>query len=192
MKTFALKGELRTVVGKKETKKLRSEEKIPCVLYGLDENILFSVTLPDIQKLVYTPNVYLVDITVEGKTYQAIMQDIQFHPVTDTPLHIDFLKVSDDKMVKVNIPVKTKGFAKGIRAGGRLQVEKRVLIVMAKPKDLPDAITIDVSDLDLGQTLRVSDIETETMKFVNAKSVPVVRVMVTRASRAAAAATGKK
>jgi large subunit ribosomal protein L25 len=192
MKTFELNGELRTVVGKKETKKLRSEEKIPCVLYGLEENILFSVTLPDIQKLVYTPNVYLVDITVEGKKYQAIMQDIQFHPVTDEVLHIDFLKVSEDKLVKVNIPVKTKGFAKGIRAGGRLQVEKRVLIVMAKPKDLPDAITIDVSDLDLGQTLRVSDIETETMKFVNAKSVPVVRVIVTRASRAAAAATGKK
>lgn len=188
MKTFELKGELREAIGKKESKKLRNEEKVPCVLYGMEKNIHFATIAADLQKLIYTPNVYLVNLIIDGKSYQSIMQDIQFHPVTDEPLHIDFLKVSDDKPVKVNIPVKTKGFAKGIRAGGRLQVEKRNLTVLALPKDLPDSITIDVTNLDLGETLRVADIETETLKFVNVKSVPVVRVLVTRASRAAAAA----
>lgn len=194
MKTFELNGELRETIGKKESKKLRSEEKVPCVLYGMEKNIHFATNAADLQKLIYTPNVYLVNLTIDGKVYQAIKQDIQYHPVTDEPLHIDFLKVSDDKLVKVNIPVKTKGFAKGIRAGGRLQVEKRNLTVLALPKDLPDSITIDVTNLDLGETLRVVDIETETLKFVNVKSVPVVRVLVTRASRAAAAAaaTSKK
>jgi large subunit ribosomal protein L25 len=160
----------------------------------MEKNIHFATNAADLQKLIYTPNVYLVNLTIDGKVYQAIKQDIQYHPVTDEPLHIDFLKVSEDKLVKVNIPVKTKGFAKGIRAGGRLQVEKRNLTVLALPKDLPDSITIDVTNLDLGETLRVADIETETLKFVNVKSVPVVRVLVTRASRAAAAAaaTSKK
>jgi large subunit ribosomal protein L25 len=192
MKTFELKGELRETIGKKESKKLRSEEKVPCVLYGMEKNIHFATNAADLQKLIYTPNVYLVNLTIDGKVYQAIKQDIQYHPVTDEPLHIDFLKVSEDKLVKVNIPVKTKGFAKGIRAGGRLQVEKRNLTVLALPKDLPDSITIDVTNLDLGETLRVADIETETLKFVNVKSVPVVRVLVTRASRAAAAAATSK
>jgi large subunit ribosomal protein L25 len=196
MKTFDLKGSLREGKGKKDAAKVRSEEKVPCVLYGMEENIHFACTFDNLRKLIYTPSIYLVNIDIDGKVYQAIMQDIQFHPVTDAPMHIDFLKVSDDKPVKVEIPVKTTGFAKGIRAGGRLQVEKRSLTVFALPKDLPDTITIDVTNLDLGQSLRVSDVETDTLKVVNAKSVPVVRVLVTRASRAAAASAttqqGKK
>ena len=189
MKTYELPGQVRESVGKKDSSKLRSEKKVPCVLYGLNENLHFSCDYDALRKLIYTPNVYLANIDLEGEKHQAIMQDVQFHPVTDEPLHIDFLKVTDKKKVKVEIPVKTVGFAKGIRAGGRLQVEKRSLTVLALPKDLPDAITIDVSSLEIGQSYRVSDIETETLKFVNAKSVPVVRVLVTRASRAAAAAT---
>lgn len=187
MKTFDLTGKVRESLGKKDAKKLRNEEKVPCVLYGQDEPVHFYCEQGELRKLIYTPSIYLVNLDIEGKNYQAIMQDIQFHPVSDAPIHIDFLKVQDDKPVKVNIPVKTTGFAKGMRLGGKLQIEKRYLTVFALPKDLPDAITIDVTDLDLSQSYRVSDIETDTLKILNPKSVPVVRVMVTRASRAAAA-----
>lgn len=189
MKTFDLSGKKRDAVGKKESKKLRVDEKVPCVLYGEDKNIHFACLQSDLRKLIYTPNVYLVNLDVEGEMHQSIMQDIQFHPVSDIPLHIDFLKVNDKKQIKVEIPVKTKGYAKGIRSGGRLQIEKRSLTVLAFPKDLPDSITIDVTGLDINQSYRVSDIETDTLKILNPSTVPVVRVIVTRASRAAAAAT---
>lgn len=188
MKTFELSGKKRETVGKKESKKLRVEEKVPCVLYGDDDkNIHFACLQADLRKLIYTPNVYIVNLDIDGEKLQAIMHDIQFHPVSDEPLHIDFLKVSDDKLMKVEIPVKTKGYAKGIRSGGRLQVEKRSLTVLAFPKDLPDTITIDVTELDINDSYRVSDIETDTLKILNPSTVPVVRVIITRASRAAAA-----
>ena len=185
MKTFDLVGDLREVLGKKESKKLRSEGKVPCVLYGLDKNVHFSCDFSAVRKLVFTPNVYIVNLDVAGVKYQAVMQDIQFHAIEDEPLHIDFLAIFDDKPVKMDIPVLTTGFAKGIRQGGKLQLEMRRLTVSALPKDLPDSITIDVTDLGLSESYRVSDIETETLKILNNKSVPVVRVMVTRASRAA-------
>ncbi|HKM92153.1 MAG TPA: 50S ribosomal protein L25/general stress protein Ctc [Prolixibacteraceae bacterium] len=188
MKTFELSGKKRETVGKKESKKLRVEEKVPCVLYGDDDkNIHFACLQADLRKLIYTPNVYIVNLDIDGEKLQAIMHDIQFHPVSDEPLHIDFLKVSDNKLMKVEIPVKTKGYAKGIRSGGRLQVEKRSLTVLAFPKDLPDTITIDVTELDINDSYRVSDIETDTLKILNPSTVPVVRVIITRASRAAAA-----
>jgi large subunit ribosomal protein L25 len=190
MRTFELEGKVRENVGKKDAKKLRVDNKVPCVLYGLEENIHFFVDFEAVRKLIYTPHVYLVNLDLDGKTYQSVMQDIQYHPVTDAPLHIDFLKTSDDKPVKVNIPVVTSGFAKGIREGGRLQVEMRRLWVSALPTDLPDEIKIDVTELGIGESYRVSDIETDTLKILNVKSVPVVRVMITRASRSASGAAG--
>jgi large subunit ribosomal protein L25 len=186
MKTFELSGKLRESVGKKDSKKLRNEGKVPCVLYGENEPIHFYTSVSDLQKLIYTPEVYLVNIDLGKEKFQTVMQDIQFHPVTDQVLHIDFLKTSEDKPVKVNIPVKTQGFAKGIRAGGRMQVEMRRLWVKALPKDLPDAINIDVTNLGIGDSCRVADVETDTLRILNDKSIPVVRVLVTRASRSAA------
>ncbi|MBN1768292.1 MAG: 50S ribosomal protein L25/general stress protein Ctc [Prolixibacteraceae bacterium] len=188
MRTFELEGKIRENVGKKDAKRLRAANQVPCVLYGLEENIHFYVDFEVVRKLIYTPHVYLINLNLDGKTYQSVMQDIQYHPVTDAPLHIDFLKTSDDKPVKVNIPVVTSGFAKGIRAGGRLQVEMRRLWVSALPKDLPNEIKIDVTNLGIGDSYRVSDIETDTLKILNVKSVPVVRVMITRASRSASGA----
>ncbi|MDA3881631.1 MAG: 50S ribosomal protein L25/general stress protein Ctc [Prolixibacteraceae bacterium] len=188
MRTFELEGKLRESLGKKDAKKLRVANQVPCVLYGLEENIHFYCNLEAVRKLIYTPHVYLINLNLDGKQYQAVMQDIQYHPVNDEPLHIDFLKTSEDKPVKVNIPVVTNGFAKGIREGGRLQVEMRRLWVSALPKDLPDEIKIDVTNLGINESYRVSDIETDTLKIINVKSVPVVRVMVTRASRSASGA----
>ncbi len=188
MKTFELSGKVRESVGKKDSKKLRNEAKVPCVLYGSEEPVHFYAESSDLHKLIYTPNVYLINLDIDGKKSQSVIQDIQFHPVTDEVLHIDFLSVSDDKPVKVNIPVKTAGFAKGIRQGGHMQVEMRRLWVQALPKDLPDSINIDVTNLGIGESYRVSDVETDTLKILNAKSVPVVRVLVTRASRSTGAA----
>jgi large subunit ribosomal protein L25 len=187
MKTFDLAGKVREVVGKKDSKRLRTEGKVPCVLYGIDEPVHFYCESGDLRKLIFTPNVYIVNVNVDGVACQAIMKDVQFHPVSDEVIHIDFLKISDDKPIKINVPVKTTGFAKGIRSGGKLVVEMRRLTVFALAKDIPNDITIDVTDLGLAESYRVSDIENENFKILNPKSVPVVRVIVTRASRAAAA-----
>ncbi|MCF8362888.1 MAG: 50S ribosomal protein L25/general stress protein Ctc [Prolixibacteraceae bacterium] len=185
MRTFELEGKLRETLGKKGAKKLRAEKQVPCVLYGQEENVHFYCDFEAVRKMIYTPYVFLVNLKLDGEDYQAVMQDVQYHPVTDMPLHIDFLKTYDDKPVKVNIPVVTEGFAKGIREGGRLQVEMRRLWVSALPQDLPDEIKIDVTALGIGDSYRVSDVETDTLKILNVKSVPVVRVLVTRASRSA-------
>jgi large subunit ribosomal protein L25 len=188
MKTFELNGKSRESVGKKDSAKLRNEGKVPCVLYGGETPVHFQVAKRDLQHLIYTPEVFIVELTIDGKKEKAIMKDIQFAPVSDEITHIDFLKIYDDKPVKLDIPVTVKGFAKGIRAGGKLQVEVRRLKVMALPKYLPDTITLDVTELDLGQSLRVSDIKLENVVIINNKSVPVVRIMITRAARAAAQA----
>ena len=195
MKTFELTGKKREALGKKDSAKLRSEGKVPCVLFGTENPIHFYVEKSDLQKLIYTPNVYLVNLEIEGEKHQSIMKDLQFGPVTDEVMHIDFKKISDDKPIKIEIPVEVEGFAKGIRSGGKLQVEVRRLKVMALPKFLPDSIKIDVTPLELGQSMRVSDLKFDNISILNGKSVPVVRIMITRAARAAQATTevkGKK
>jgi len=186
MKTFDLNGKLRETTGKKDSKKVRNEGNVPCVLYGTDNPVHFYVVKNELLKLIYTPSVYIVNLDVEGQKHLAIMKDLQFDPVSDEVIHIDFKKVFDDKPVKIEVPVAVQGFAKGIRKGGKLQVELRRLKVMALVKDLPDEITIDVSELDLGQSLRVNDIQLENVVILNQKSVPVIRIMITRAARAAA------
>lgn len=185
MKTFSVSGQKRESLGKKDSKQLRTENKVPCVLYGVEEPIHFSSVKNDLLKLIYTPNVYLVDLDIDGKKHQAIMKDIQFDPVSDEVIHIDYMKISNDKPIKVDIPVEVTGYAAGLRKGGKLQIEVRRLKVMALPQNLPDSIKIDVTPLDLGQSLRVGDIKMENVSILNGKSVPVARVMVTRAARAA-------
>jgi large subunit ribosomal protein L25 len=195
MKTFELKGTVREALGKKDSAKLRSEGKVPCVLFGLENPIHFYVIKAELKKLIYTPNVYLVNLDIDGIKNQAIMKDLQFDPVTDEVIHLDFKKITDDKPIKIEIPVEVEGFAKGIRSGGKLQVEVRRLKIMGLPKFLPDSIKIDVTPLELGQSLRVSDLKLENISILNGKSVPVVRIMITRAARAAQATTevkGKK
>ncbi|GET21383.1 50S ribosomal protein L25/general stress protein Ctc [Prolixibacter denitrificans] len=191
MKTFEVKGTARTAVGKKETKKLRAEGKVPCVLYGGEEPIHFEAEAGEFRHVIYTPNVYLINIEIGGKKYQAIMQDIQFHPVTDEILHIDFLRITEDKPVKINIPVKLTGFAKGIQKGGRLKTNLRVLRVKGLAKNLPDTIDIDVTALGLGESIRVGDVQAEGLEILNNKSVPVASVVITRAARAAMTAAAK-
>jgi large subunit ribosomal protein L25 len=185
MKSISIKATGRNVVGKKESKRLRAEGLVPGVLYGGDEPIHFYAPETEFKSLIYTPNVYLVDLDIDGTVYKSIIQDTQFHPVEEQLLHVDFLRTSEDKTVKVEIPVKIEGFAKGIRKGGKLKLNLRTLKVKAMVKHLPDYITINVDDLDLGQSYKVSSLEQENIEFLNAKSVPVVTIMITRAARAA-------
>jgi large subunit ribosomal protein L25 len=145
----------------------------------------FYVPESDFRKLVYTPKVYQAELDIDGKKYDAFMQELQFHPVTDKLLHIDFLQISEKKAVKIDLPVKLEGYAKGIQQGGRLKANLRTLKVKGIFKNLPDEIVIDVTNLGIGESIRVSDISVEGFEIMNKKTVPVATVVVTRAARAA-------
>ena len=188
MKTIEIKGNKREATGKKDSKKLRSEENVPCVLYGGEEPVHFYASSKDFKKLLYTPNVYLVDVNIDGTVYKSIVQDAQFHAVEDQILHVDFLQVSDDKPIKIEVPVKVQGYAEGMRKGGKMKLNLRRLKVKALPQNLPDAIPVKIDALDLGQSIKVGELEMENIEFLNAKSVPVVTIMITRAAKAAASA----
>ncbi len=185
MKSISIKGTKREVVGKKDTKRLRAEGLVPGVVYGGEEPVHFYAPEKEFKSLIYTPNVYLVDLDIDGTVCQSIIQDKQFHPVREQLLHVDFLRTMDDKTIKVEIPVKVEGFAKGIRNGGKLKVNLRTLKVKGMVKYLPDTININVDDLDIGQSYKVGSLERENLEFLNAKAVPVVTIMITRAAKAA-------
>ena len=195
MKTFELKGTVRADLGKKATKATRVAEAVPCVLYGVGENTHFSATASDLRKLIYSPEVFVVALDIEGKKCNAIMKALQFHPVTDKVLHIDFLQVTNEKPVTIELPVKLTGLAEGVKAGGKLALEMRKLKVKALYTDLPENITIDVTSLGLGKTIQVAAVKVDKLEILNAKNAVVAQVKLTRAARgaaAAAAAAGKK
>lgn len=183
MQVFELKGELRTDLGKKATKVLREENKVPCVLYGGKENVHFSVVEKDLSKLIYTPLVYLVKVTVDGNSYDAVMREIQFHPVTDRILHIDFYQISAEKPVIMEVPVRLNGFAEGVQAGGKLVQVIRKLKVKALPANLPGEVELDVTTLGLGKSIKVKELSFDNFEVVNAKEVVIAQVKVTRASK---------
>lgn len=190
MKKFELKGTIRQDVGKKATKQIRNQGNIPCVLYGGEEPIHFYAPVNEFRNLIYTPHVYIVDLDVNGKNYQALMKELQFHPVSDAVLHIDFVMVHEDKPSIIKIPVVTKGFAKGVQAGGRLKVELRRLKVKALPKDLPDTLTIDVTKIGLGQSIKVRDLKFPNLELLDPSGAVVASVKLTRVAKGLAAAGG--
>ncbi len=186
MKTVVVKGNKRESLGKKESKLLRAQEIVPAVLYGMDEPIHFSVPFGELRKLVYTPNVYLIDLEIDGTVYPSIMQDVQWHPVDETIFHIDFLRIQDDKKIKIDVPIAIKGLAEGIKAGGKLKTNLRRLRVKAFAKDIPDSIEIDVTKLKIGMSVKVADLSHDNIEFLDEKSNVVVGVQITRAARSAA------
>ncbi len=191
MKTIEIKGSKREATGKKDSKKLRVEGKVPCVLYGGQEPVHFYANSKDFKKLLYTPNVYLVDVDVDGVVTKSIVQDVQFHAIEDEILHVDFLQLSEDKPIKIEIPIKIQGYAEGMRKGGKMKLNLRRLKVKALPQNLPDVIPVNIDALDLGQSVKVSELKMENIEFLNAKSIPVVTIVVTRAAKAAASTGGK-
>ena len=192
MKSFELKGTVREGVGKKAAKAIRRANNVPCVLYGGENNVNFTVTNADLRKLIYTPEVYLVNLDIDGKKCNAIVKDLQFHPVTDKILHIDFLEVSENKPVVVEIPVKLDGLAEGVKAGGKLSLEMRKLRVKGIYTQIPERIVIDVTSLGLGKSIQVGAVSVPDLEILNAKNAVVAQVKLTRAARGAAAAAAEK
>lgn len=192
MKTFELKGEAREVVGKKSSKAFRKESKVPAVIYGGEnaEAIHFSVTNSDVRKLIYTPEIFLVDLTIDSNNYKAILKDIQFHPVTDEVLHLDFLHVFENKPIVIDVPVVLDGLAEGVKAGGKLSLDLRKLKVKALYNKVPEKVHIDVTSLTLGKSVQVGDLNFEGLELLNAKNAVVCRVQLTRAARGLAAKNG--
>jgi large subunit ribosomal protein L25 len=165
---------------------LRVDGKIPCVLYNGSDNVHFTVTISDVRPLIFTPNVYIVELNIDGKKVQAIKKDIQYHPVTDEILHIDFLPVVADKPVVMGIPVKLFGLAEGVKEGGKLIQELRYLKVRAMYTQFPDTLDVDVTALVLGKTIQVKDLAYEGLEILNSLGAVVASVKLTRAARAAA------
>jgi large subunit ribosomal protein L25 len=180
MKTAHLSGSLRANVGKKDAAALRNAELVPCVLYGLGEQTHFSVKRNDIEKIVFSPEVYLVELDLEGKKAKAVVRELQQHPVKGTVLHVDFLELSDTKPVRVKLPVRLTGSSRGVMAGGKLMQTFRQLTCLGLPQDLPDAITLDISKLKIGKSIRVSAIEIPGVKFLDPANAVVVAVKMAR------------
>lgn len=216
MKTFQLNAEPRTSLGKKASKALRADSKIPVVLNGgkvieLPYNETLKpgeklveigngkglvttdllVKTEDVRKLVYTPDIFAIELNINGEKRNAILKDIQFHPVKDTILHIDLLEVTDTKPVVMEVPVKLEGHAEGVKAGGKLSLSMKKLRVKALYTAIPERLVINVDHLGLGKTLQVADIHIDGLELVNAKNAVVCAVQLTRAARGAAANAAK-
>jgi len=192
MKTFELSGIVRADLGKKASKANRISESVPCVLYGVGENVHFTATASDLRKLIYSPDVFVVNLDIEGKKCKSIMKALQFHPVTDKVLHIDFLQITETKPIVVEIPIKLQGLAEGVKSGGKLSLEMRKLKVKGLYSLIPEFIAIDVTNLGLGKTIQVAKVAVENLELLNAKNAVVAQVKLTRAARGAAATAGKK
>lgn len=183
MKSITIKGSQRESVGKVSTKALRNAGKVPCVLYGGDKPLHFSADELAFRHLVYTPNAHTAVIELEdGQKLKAVLQDIQFHPVTDKILHIDFYQLFKDKPVTINIPIRLEGNSPGVRNGGRLLFRKRKLSIKALPDLLPDFITIDISNLRIGGTIAVETLLSDDYTILHPDSTAVVQVKASRTS----------
>ncbi len=180
MKTVQLSGSPRANVGKKDAKAVRNSGGVPCVLYGSGEQTYFSVRDVDMEKLIFSPDVYQIEIDVDGTKKKAIIQELQMHPVTDKPMHVDFLELQDGKPVKIGIPVRITGRSKGVLNGGRLQAIFRRLNVEGLPKDLPEVVELDVTPLRIGMSIRIRDIEIPGVKLLHAADAVVVSVKMAR------------
>ncbi|MFK7031879.1 50S ribosomal protein L25/general stress protein Ctc [Flavobacterium oreochromis] len=192
MKSITIKGSERESVGKVSTKTLRNAGMVPCVLYGGDQPVHFAAEEKAFKNLVYTPNAHTVVIELEnGKTFNAVLQDIQVHPVTDKILHIDFYQLFDNKEVTMEIPVKVVGNSKGVMAGGVLRLNQRKLKVKALPANLPDFIETDISELEMGNKLYITKLHTETYKFLHPDNTVVCQVRISRAAMKAAQEAAK-
>lgn len=183
MKTIEIVTSERKVVGKKETKNLRKNGNVPCVIYGGEKVIHFYAHKNDFRHLIYTPNVYIVDLKIDDKECRAIMQDIQFHPVTDKILHIDFYEIFAGKNMIISIPVKLHGLSIGVKEGGKLALETRKLKVKALPKNLPDFLDVDVTNLELGKTIKIRDLSYENLELLDLKNSVVCSVKLTRVAK---------
>ncbi len=188
MQQITLKGTNREIGNKALVKAVRRDNLVPCVYYGNGvENTVFSVALKDLETILNTPNSYIIEIDIEGKKQLAVLQAVQFHPVTDKPLHVDFLAIKEDKPVTINIPVVITGNSIGVRQGGKLMVSTRKLKVSGMMKDLPDTLPVDITELNLGKQIVAGDLHYDNIQIMSPKATIVCSVKMTRAAASAAA-----
>jgi len=180
MKSISISAEKRVDLGKKEAKSLRAAGKVPCVVYGGETILHFATSEVAFNNLVYTPNVYAVAIDIEGNTVNALIKDIQFHPVTDRIIHVDFIELTPGKEVNTEIPVVITGNAIGVRNGGKLRKTLRKLSVRSTPENLPDAVTIDITDMKIGEKIYVRDIDADNFDILTSGNAVVVAVKTAR------------
>ena len=197
MKSIAISGSARQNVGKRDAKELRYQGLIPAVLYGGSTQTHLSVSAADLKPVLYTADVVFVELNIDGKTVKAIVQDAQFHPLTDLVTHVDFLELFDDKEVSLNIPIKLTGTSPGVKMGGKLVQKLRSLRVKALPNNLPQEILVPMESLEVGKSFRVRQVELENAKVLNNGDDTIVSVIMSRALRqaeqeAAKAAKGAK
>ena len=194
MKEFQLNGQKREAAGKKAARLLRKEGLIPCNLYGEkkeDGKVVaeaFAIPMAELRKVIYTPHIYVIDLNIDGEVRKAVMKEIQFHPVSDAVLHVDFYEVNDEKPITIGIPVKLNGLAQGVRDGGKLNLSIRKINVTAPFQQIPEVLDIDVTNLELGKSIKVRDLSFEGLELATSGDVVVCSVKATRASRSAAAA----
>ena len=198
MKEINVTGQKRTDLGKKASKLARKEGLIPCNIYGekKDENgapvaMSFVCPMSELRKVVYTPHIYVVNLNIDGEEHKAVMKELQFHPVTDALLHVDFYEVNEEKPITIGIPVKLNGLAQGVRDGGRINLSIRKINVTAPYKAIPEHLDIDVTNLQLGKSLKVGELSFEGLTLATPAEVVVCSVKATRASRSAAAAAAE-
>jgi large subunit ribosomal protein L25 len=197
MKTITIEGQLRTAFGKAATRQLRSEEKVPAVIYGGAKEINFSAPASALKGIIYTPEFMLAEIHVDGNTYNCVLKDLQFDKVTDDLIHVDFLELVSDKKVTVSIPIKFTGTPQGVKEGGKLVVKIKSLKVKTLPEYLTENIEVNIDELKLNENIRVQDVKQENMEIMNSPRIPIASVTMTRQlkqeeAKAAPAATEAK
>ena len=194
MKELALKGQKRETVGKKAARLLRKEGLVVCNMYGEHSEdgkpvaMSFAIAMADLRKVIYTPHIYVLNLNIDGEERKAVIKELQFHPVKDTVLHVDFYEVNEEKPLTIGIPVKLNGLAQGVRDGGKLNLSIRKLNVTAPYKQIPEVLDIDVTGRELGKSIKVRDLSFEGLELATPADVVVCSVKATRASRSAAAA----
>ena len=192
MKTITIEGQLRSDFGKKATRLLRSEDQVPCVIYGGAETVSFSAPAKQFKNLVYTPDFQLADIKIGSKSFKCVLKDLQFDVVTDELAHIDFLELVEGKEVMVSLPIKIVGQSDGVKAGGKLVVKLKSLKVRALPKDLRENIEVSIDGLELNGNVRVEDVKAGNITIVNSPRIPIASVVMTRQLRQEEANDAKK
>ena len=181
MESIEITGSNRAADGKKAVKRVRTEGNVPCVLYGGDENVNFSVLAKKFKNLIYTPSVYIVKLNIDGKEYDAIMQDVQFHPVSELILHADFLQLFDEKSIKMDIPVNLVGTSPGVINGGVLVHKRRTIRVEALAKNMPDEIDVDISELDFHKSIKIEEVIAKDFTILDPGQASIAVVEIPRA-----------
>lgn len=198
MKEINVAGQKRVDLGKKASKELRKQGFVPCNLYGEKKNdngapeaLSFTLPFSELRKLIYTPHIYVINLEIEGNHHTAILKEVQFHPVTDAPLHVDFYEVNDQKPITIGIPVKLVGLAQGVRDGGRMNLSIRKISVTAPYQQIPEHLDIDVTALKIGKSIKVGDLSFEGLEIATSKDVVVCSIKMTRQAQQAATETAE-